>query len=138
MRAARLAAERDALTARLDAARDTLDLLRRPGVRVYHIPVASEGREGSVTIFVDEATHRWLVSCHNLAPNAPGQAYQLWFVTETGMLVAHVMAMRDDRPMVAAVPMPGGGGRVMGAAMSIEREGGSSELRGPLLFKRML
>lgn len=85
-----------------------------------------------------EDEQRWLISCHNLAPNAPGEAYQLWFVTETGMRSAHVMVMRDDRPMIAAVPMPAGAGRVLGAAMSVEPEGGSPELRGPILFKRML
>jgi hypothetical protein len=130
----RLAVERGRLAARVSALEDTLSLIRRPGTRVVQIPVATNGRVGSVTIFVDSATHRWLVTCHGLSPNLPGQAYQLWFITEQGMKSAAVMPMEAPRPMVLALEMPAGGARVMGAAMSIEPMPGSPEPKGPILF----
>jgi hypothetical protein len=118
----------------LAATRDTLDLLRNPGTRVIPIPVVVGSRTGELTIFADTVSHRWLVTCHNLAPNAPGQAYQLWFVTEQGMRMAAVMPMDGDVPMVMALDMPSGAGKVMGVAMSVEVREGSAEPKGPMLF----
>ena len=122
------------LSQRLAATRDTLDLLRSPGTRVIPIPVVVGARTGVMTIFADTLSHRWLVTCHNMAPNAPDQAYQLWFVTERGMRVAAVMPMDGDTPMVVALDMPSGAGKVMGVAMSVEARGGSAEPKGPMLF----
>lgn len=113
---------------------DTLSLIRSPGSRVIHIPVTTGGRVGAITIFADDGSHRWLVACRNLAPNRPDQAYQLWFITETGMKSAAVMPMDSDHPMVMALEMPKDGGHVMGAAMSIEARGGSAEPKGPMVF----
>jgi hypothetical protein len=122
------------LEGRLAATRDTLDLLRQPGTRVIPIPVVVGSRTGELTIFADTVSHRWLVTCHNLAPNAPGQAYQLWFVTEQGMRMAALMPMDRDTPMVVALDMPRGAGKVMGVAMSVEVREGSAEPKGPMLF----
>jgi hypothetical protein len=133
---ARARGERDALAAQLLAARDTLDFLRRPGARVYHIPLAPAGLAGTVTIFADSATHRWLVACHDMTPNAPGEAYQVWFLTERGPVSALVMAMHDTAPMLATVAMPAAA--VAGVAMSVEPEAGSGELRGPTVFRMTL
>ena len=122
------------LEQRLAATRDTLDLLRRPGTRVIAIPVVVGSRTGELTIFADTVSHRWLVTCHNMAPNAPGQAYQLWFVTERGMRTAALMLMERDIPMMVALDMPSGAGKVMGVAMSVEAREGSAEPKGPMLF----
>ncbi|MGH7614852.1 MAG: anti-sigma factor [Gemmatimonadales bacterium] len=122
------------LEERLTATRDTLDLLRGPGTRVVTIPVATGTRVGVLTIFADTVAHRWLVTCHNFAPNAPDQAYQLWFVTERGMRSAALMVMDHDAPMIAALDMPSDAGTVMGVAMSVEGKSGSREPSGPMLF----
>ena len=122
------------LQADLAAARDTLGLLRQPGTRVIAIPVVTAGRPGELTIFADSVSHRWLVTCHNLTPNAPGEAYQLWFVTERGMRTAALMPMDRPAPMVVALDMPQGAGKVMGVAMSLEPRDGSAEPKGPMLF----
>jgi len=120
------------------AYRDTLSLLRSPGVRVIQIPVSTNGQAGAVTIFADTMTHRWLVTCHHLAPNQPGQVYQLWFITSTGMTSAAVIAEAGNVPMVKALEMPKGAGTVMGAAMSIEPAAGVTAPTGPLVFHYML
>ncbi len=133
-----LAAERAELAARVAALEDTLSLVRSPGTRVIQIPVTTGGRPGAITIFADSATHRWLVACHNLAPNEPDQAYQLWFITETGTRSASVMPMESDAPMIMTLEMPEGAGQVMGAAMSIEPRAGSPAPRGPVLFRVQL
>ena len=134
-----LTAERDELASRVTAYEDTVStFIHGSSTQLIQIPVSTGGRVGAVTIFADSARHRWLVRCDGLAPNARDQAYQLWFITETGMLTAAVMPMDRDRPMVMALDMPRTGGRVMGAAMSIEPRAGSTIPSGPMVFHRML
>ena len=134
-----LTAERDELASRVAAYADTVStFIHGSATQLIQIPVSTGGRVGAVTIFADSARHRWLVRCDGLAPNARDQAYQLWFITETGMLTAAVMPMDQDRPMVMALDMPRAGGRVMGAAMSIEPRAGSTTPSGPMVFHRML
>ncbi len=134
-----LTLERDRLASQVQALEDTVGtFIHGSGTQLLQIPVSTGGRVGAVTIFADSVRHRWLVRCDGLAPNARDQAYQLWFITETGMETAAVMPMDEDRPMVMALEMPQVGGRVMGAAMSIEPRAGSPSPSGPMVFHRML
>jgi hypothetical protein len=134
-----LTLEQARLATRVEALEDTVStFIHGPGTQLLQIPVSTGGRVGAVTIFADTVRHRWLVRCDGLAPNASDQAYQLWFITETGMMTAAVMPMDQDRPMVMALEMPGGNVRVMGAAMSIEPRVGSASPSGPVVFHRML
>jgi anti-sigma-K factor RskA len=131
-----LQAERDRLAARVGALEDTVaSFIHGPATRLIQIPVSTGGRVGAVTIFADSVRHRWLVRCDGLAPNAPDQAYQLWFSTDRGMEPAALMAMDADRAMVLALELPATGERVLGAAMSIEPRAGSPEPRGPVVFR---
>ena len=130
----RLQEQRTDLAGRLAAIQDTLSLVRSVGTRVVQIPVSTNGQAGAVTIFADTMTHRWLVTCHHLAPNEPGQVYQLWFLTAAGPRSAVIMPMDSDRPMVLALDMPKEGGAVTGAAMSIEPTPGSAAPTGPMVF----
>jgi hypothetical protein len=126
------------LVATTAAYQDTLSLIRSRGIRVLQIPVSTNGQAGAVTIFADTMTHRWLVTCHHLAPNQPGQVYQLWFITAGGVESAAVMPMHSDSPVVMALEMPKSGAVVMGAAMSIETGQGSVTPKGPIVFHRLL
>ena len=123
------------LDADLAAARDTLGLLRQPGGRVLMIPVMTDGHPGAMTIYADSLTRRWLVTCHHLTPNVPGQAYQLWFMTGTVARPAAVMAMDHDVPMVMTLEVPAGLGKVTGIAMSVEPRAGSTTPTSALLFR---
>ncbi|MGH7349165.1 MAG: anti-sigma factor, partial [Candidatus Rokuibacteriota bacterium] len=120
------------------AVQDTLAFVRGPHTRAVHMPVTTGGRPGSVTIFVDSRRHRWLVRCENLAPNAPNEAYQLWFVTDAGVRRAELMPMDTDEPMITVLEMPREGPPVRGAAMTVEPRAGSTEPRGPTVFRRLL
>lgn len=126
------------LSQRVVALEDTLELVRGRHTRMVHIPVTTGGRLGYVTILEDSVSHRWLVRCENLAPNEPDQAYQLWFVTDTGMVTAKLMPMDHDEPMIMVLDMPQDSVRVTGAAMSIEPRSGSPGQTGPTVFKRLL
>ncbi len=119
----------------LAAARDTLDLLRQPGGRVLMIPVTTAGRPGALTVYADSLTRRWLVTCHHLTPNLPGQAYQLWFLTGSTARPAAVMPMDHDVPMVMTLDVPPEAGKVTGLAMSVEPRAGSTAPTGALVFR---
>lgn len=119
----------------LAAARDTLDLLRQPGGRVLMIPVTTAGRPGAMTVYADSVTRRWLVTCHHLTPNLPGQAYQLWFLTGSVARPAAVMPMDHDVPMVMTLEVPPSAGKVTGLAMSVEPRAGSTAPTGALVFR---
>lgn len=123
------------LDADLAAVQDTLGLLRQPGGRVVMIPVLAGGRSGALAIYADSLTRRWLVTCHHLTPNLPGEAYELWFVTGTGVRSAAMMPMDRDTPMVMTLEAPTGIGPVTGVAMSIEPRTGSVAPTGPMLFR---
>ncbi len=126
--------ERDRLARAVLSLRDTLALVRSPDAKVVWVPVTTGGRVGGVTIFADTTRHRWLVRCDGLAPNEPDQAYQIWFITDRGMKSAALMPMDHEQPMVMALDMPKGGGRVMGAAMTIEPRVGSQQPKGRVVF----
>lgn len=119
----------------LTAARDTLDLLRQPGGRVLMIPVTTAGRPGAITLYADSVMRRWLVTCHHLTPNLPGQAYQLWFLTGSVARPAAVMPMDHDVPMVMTLEVPPSAGKVTGLAMSVEPRAGSTAPTGALVFR---
>ena len=134
-----LTADRDRLAAQVAALHETVaTFIHGPATRLIQIAVSTGGRVGAVTIFADSLRHRWLVRCDGLAPNAPDQAYQLWFITKEGMLSAALMPMDTDQPMVMALDMPREGGPVMGAALSIEPRAGSTGPTGPMVFHLLL
>ncbi len=135
-RVAALRAERDRLAARAVALRDTLDFVRRPGTSVLHIPVVTAGKAGSITIFTDAQSHRWLVTCNGLTPNTAEEVYQIWFVTAGGVRSALVMPMPDANPRIAAIGMPDAA--VTGVMMTVEPDSGSTEPRGPVVFEQAL
>jgi hypothetical protein len=133
-----LSAERDRLAAEVAAVRDTLGFVRGPATRIAWVPVTTNGRLGGVTIFADSAARRWLVRCEGMAPNEPGETYQLWFVTAEGLKRAAAMTMDEAQStvMVTAFDVPGDVGLVTGAAMSIEPRAAadSAAPRGPIVF----
>lgn len=106
-----------------------------PGTRVVAIPVTTNGRPGALTVQVDSASGRWVVTCFHLTANAPTETYQLWFVTDSGLQNAALMPMPSSDPMSMSLEVPAG---VRGLAMSLEPRGGSPVPSGPIFFRRDL
>ena len=132
-----LASTRGRLNDAIAAYRDTLSLLRSPSTRVITIPVSTNGQVGAVTIFADTLTRRWLVTAHHLAANQPGQVYQLWLITTTGMVNASVLPVSGSAPTVEVLEMPKGE-VVTGVQMTIEPGKGSPAPTGPMVFHYLL
>ena len=132
-----LASTRGRLNDAIAAYRDTLSLLRSATTRVITIPVSTNGQVGAVTIFADTLTRRWLVTAHHLAANQPGQVYQLWLITTTGMVSASVLPVSGSAPTVEVLEMPKGE-VVTGVQMTIEPGRGSPAPTGPMVLHYLL
>ena len=109
----------------LDAARDTLSVLRNTR-RVMHASVRMDGREGGITILADPVSHRWNVVVHDLPQLPPGEHYQFWFITDDGMVRGTEVDTNLERPAVMTMGMPKEGGNVLGAALTVEPAGTNS------------
>ena len=86
-----------AATQALDAARDTLSVLRNTR-KVMHASVQMDGRKGGITILADPVSHRWNVVVHDLPRLPPGEHYQFWFITDDGMVRGTEFDTSPDHP----------------------------------------
>jgi hypothetical protein len=102
----------------LAALMDTLSIMRGAD-RVLQASIDVDGRQGGILIFDDAVTHRWNVVVHGLPPAPEGQVYRFWFICEEKMVPgAEVQA--GGKPALFTLPMPPEGGKVMGAALTVE------------------
>ena len=119
---------------RLAALEDTLSVLRRANM-VLQTQISMNGHpQGGLLIFQDAVSHRWGVIVHGLPPAPVGSMYQFWFITEKGMVRSVQVTTDPRRPAFMTLPMPGVAAPVMGAALTMEPMGGSTnEPRGVTL-----
>jgi len=103
----------------LDAARDTLSVLRNTR-KVMHASVQMDGQEGGITILADPVSHRWNVVVHDLPQLPPGERYQFWFICDDGMVRGAEVTTSQEHSAVLTMGMPKEGGNVLGAALTVE------------------
>jgi hypothetical protein len=116
---AEFARQHSSLQEELAMARDTLGIIQT-AAKVRYASITMGKQEGGLVIFADEKTHRWNVVVYGLPAPAPGEVCQFWFITDQGM-VKGVQVKSDPRgPAFMTLPMPGKGGNVMGAALTME------------------
>ncbi len=133
-----LAAKLDIREAQLAAVQDTLMIIRR-AERVLQASIEMNGHKGGLMIFADGATHRWNVVVHGLPAAHAGEVYQFWFICEDGMVRGAELELDPARPAFLTMAMPEEGGRVMGAALTMEPAAEKSpEPRGRELAHLML
>jgi hypothetical protein len=118
--------ERAHLIQELAMARDTLGIIQT-AAKVRHASITMGKQEGGLVIFDDEKTHRWNVVVYGLPAPAPGEVCQFWFITETGMVRGVQVKTDRSGPAFMTLPMPPGGGTVMGAALTIEPAGSNTD-----------
>jgi hypothetical protein len=87
--------------------------------RVLQASIEMDGREGGILIFDDSVTHRWNVVVHGLPPAPEGKVYRFWFICEEKM-VRGAEVEAGGSPALFTLPMPPDGGKVMGAALTVE------------------
>jgi len=87
--------------------------------RVLQKSVTHRGAEGGFLVFYDHDSGRWNVVVHDLPPAGEGEAYQLWFVTHTGLLPGPELRADGARPTFLALPAPDPTREVVGAVLSV-------------------
>jgi hypothetical protein len=124
--------------ARVAALEDTLSIIRQAG-RVLQAQVEMEGERGGLVIFADDVSHRWNVVVHGLPPAPPGGRYQFWFICADGMVRGAEVRMDRGGSMMFTTGMPETGGKVMGAALTVEPvDNGDGPPRGKALAHLLL
>jgi anti-sigma-K factor RskA len=125
-------------SARVAALEDTLSVIRQAG-RVLQAQVEMGEARGGLVIFADETTHRWNVVVHGLPPAPAGGRYQFWFICADGMVRGAEVRMDRGGSMMFTTGMPETGGKVMGAALTVEpMDNGDGPPRGKSLAHLML
>jgi hypothetical protein len=106
---------------------------------VLQAQVEMEGERGGLVIFADDVSHRWNVVVHGLPPAPPGGRYQFWFICADGMVRGAEVRMDRGGSMMFTTGMPETGGKVMGAALTVEpMDNGDGPPRGKALAHLML
>jgi hypothetical protein len=118
--------ERAGLLQQLAMARDTLGIIRTAD-KVRHASIRMGERQGGLVIFADDRTHRWNVVVYGLPAPAPGEVCQFWFITGTGMVKSVEVKTDESGPAFLTLPMPPTGGTVMGAALTMEPAGSTTD-----------
>jgi len=125
-------------TTRVRALEDTLAIIHRAN-RVAQASLDLKGQKGGLVIFADEVSHRWNVVIHGLPPAPPGKRYQFWFICDDGMVRGAEIRPAQAAPQMFTTGMPEGGGKVLGAALTIEpAESTAGPPQGPELAHLML
>lgn len=78
-----------------------------------------DGAKGGFLVFYDRDTDRWNVVVHDLPPAGAGEAYQLWFVTQAGLLPGPELRTDGARPTFLTLPAPSSAREVVGAILSL-------------------
>jgi hypothetical protein len=102
----------------LNAIRDTLSAILG-AERVLQESIKREGHVGGFLIFYDHDTERWNVVLHDLPPARRGESYQLWFITNRGLLPGPELQVNGARPTFLALPAPRPSSMVQGAVLAL-------------------
>jgi hypothetical protein len=117
-----VAAERRLLEREVTSLRDTLAIMQSAD-RVRHAAITMGAQQGGMVIFVDDRSHRWNVVVYGVTVPSPGEVLQFWFITEDGMVRGVEVKPHGTGPAFLTVEMPAVGGKVMGAALTMEPTG---------------
>ncbi|HXI20034.1 MAG TPA: anti-sigma factor, partial [Gemmatimonadales bacterium] len=122
----------------LAMARDTLAIIRSAD-RIRHAGISLGRQRGGMVLFADDRRHRWNVVIYGVRAPHPDEVLQFWFITERGMVRGVQVPSPRAGPAFLTMSMPPAGGRVMGAALTLEAASARApEPSGPMLVHLML
>lgn len=117
--------------------RDTLEIFRS-AAKVRHASITRGKEKGGLVIFADGRTHRWNVVVYGLSAPPPGEVCQFWFITDSGMVRSVEVHASRSGPAFLTLPMPPRGGTVMGAALSLEPAGGTTDTPSGVMLAHLM
>jgi len=107
--------------AQVEALQDTLSAISG-AQQIFQASFTNPEYEGGLLVFHNQRQGRWHVVVHGLPPAKAGQAYRLWFVTDSGMVHGALVQPRGQRPVQLTLAVPPDMG-VTGATLTLEDDG---------------
>jgi hypothetical protein len=128
-------AELEAMQGQLTALRRNVGMMTAPGVLACGLRPESIGSPQPAAkglLFVAADHQHWYLSLRSLAPAPPGQAYQLWWDADAGMVSGGTFAVEPGKNVeLSSETMPRG---TSGVVITLEPAGGSPQPRGPQIL----
>ena len=117
----------------VEAAAETVRVLRSPAVRVVSLSGTETQPQAAARIFWDRSRRTWHVYAAALRPPGPGRTYQLWFITTAKEKIPAATFDVDARGEAALdVVIPAGLDAIDVAAVTDEPTGGSPQPTGSI------
>lgn len=111
-------------------------VLLAPDLQLTRLAPLAPAKGASAVVAVSSATGNAVIRAFGLPETPPGKTYELWWITkERGPIGAGTFYSQSRRTAVFPVSLPPIGQRVMLAAVTLERAGGTSKPTGPMYLK---
>jgi hypothetical protein len=128
-------AELEAMQAQLTTLRRNVGMMTAPGVLACGLrpeSLVSPQPAAKGLLFVAADHQHWYLSLRSLAPAPPGQAYQLWWDADAGMVSGGTFSVEPGQNVeLSSETMPRG---TSGVVITLEPAGGSPQPRGPQIL----
>jgi anti-sigma-K factor RskA len=111
-----------------------LALLTLPGVKIAALAGTKEAREAGARLLWDTKRREWTVISRDLPPPPPGKAYQLWVLTPKGPSPSGTFRTDTQGMGTIHVELPLDRASIVGAAVSLEPEGGMPQPTGEIVL----
>ncbi len=115
-------------------ARQTIQLVSSPGVKVIDLAGQGARADSAARVFWDRRRASWQLYADNLPPAGSGKTYQLWLITAGAKISAGTFDPAPFGEASGSISLPPEAGTVLAAAITDEPEGGSPQPTGQILL----
>lgn len=115
-----------ALAGQLARREATLDNILEPSTSLFLLTTTGEQPPG-IQVFWNRAEGTFMLHAFNLPPAGQGREYQLWFLRDGGVVPGLTFNSDPDGRALVTLPGPPEGLELLGAAVTEEPAGGSSQ-----------
>ena len=125
------ASQLNVLQGQLRGQTQVVDMLRSPGLKLIPLKATDHQPNAIANLLWDQKKNQWAILTKGMTPAAPGQTYELWFVTEAGAkIAAGTFDVDASGTGSLKVPIPSNIGELKLAAVTNEKTGGASQPTG--------
>jgi hypothetical protein len=112
-----------------------VEMLQSPGLKLIPLKPTDLQPHAVANLLWDQKKHQWAILTTGMTPAAPGQTYELWFVTATGATAAGTFDVDAKGAGSLLVDIPPNLGDLKVAAVTNEKAGGVPQPQGNFQVK---